>query len=261
MQVAGLIVCLSSWKTMGSIIIVQPHLSLCLLLMLLCGNAWAVRVPPNPCSAWRLSMETNNLREWSAVHSQCETYVGKYMTLGQYLMDFKEVSKQSLAYMNGLKLKGDGKEAWVFDIDGTSLSNLPYYQTIKYGGETFNEDTFKEWIMEGKAPALLDTLFLYDQLLRKGVKIFFLTGRDEAQRDVTVKNLREVGYKGWAELILRGPTDQGKTAVLYKSEKREEIVKKGYRILGNSGDQWSDITGTQVGARTFKLPNPMYYIS
>eukprot|EP01018_Ginkgo_biloba_P026528 Gb_35343 [translate_table: standard] len=55
------------------------------------------RVPPNPCSAWRLSMETNNLREWSAVPSHCETYVGKYMTLGQYLMDFKEVSKQSLA--------------------------------------------------------------------------------------------------------------------------------------------------------------------
>lgn len=59
----------------------------------------------------------------------------------------------------------------------------------------------------------------------------------------------------------RGLDDHGKTATVYKSEKRSEIVADGYRILGNSGDQWSDLLGSSLSNRSFKLPNPMYYIA
>lgn len=38
------------------------------------------------------------------------------------------------------------------------------------------------------------------------------------------------------------------------------MLKEGYRILGNSGDQWSDILGFSMSNRSFKLPNPMYHI-
>ena len=53
----------------------------------------------------------------------------------------------------------------------------------------------------------------------------------------------------------------GTTAVVYKSAEREKLEKSGYRIIGNVGDQWSDILGTSTGNRTFKLPDPMYYLS
>lgn len=59
----------------------------------------------------------------------------------------------------------------------------------------------------------------------------------------------------------RGPSDIGKTAVAYKSEKRAELEAEGYQIRGSSGDQWSDLLGLPVAIRSFKLPNPMYYIS
>jgi hypothetical protein len=59
----------------------------------------------------------------------------------------------------------------------------------------------------------------------------------------------------------RSSDDKGKLAVIYKSEKRSEMEKDGYRILGNSGDQWSDLLGSSVSVRSFKLPNPMYYIA
>lgn len=39
------------------------------------------------------------------------------------------------------------------------------------------------------------------------------------------------------------------------------MVKEGYRIVGNSGDQWSDLLGSSLAIRSFKLPNPMYHIS
>ncbi|CAM8895813.1 unnamed protein product [Rhodiola kirilowii] len=48
---------------------------------------------------------------------------------------------------------------------------------------------------------------------------------------------------------------------MYKSEKRKEIKSAGYTIQGNSGDQWSDLTDYSVATRSFKLPNPLYYIA
>ena len=41
---------------------------------------------------------------------------------------------------------------------------------------------------------------------------------------------------------------------------RKQLVEEGYRIRGNVGDQWSDLLGAPEGARTFKLPDPMYYV-
>lgn len=38
------------------------------------------------------------------------------------------------------------------------------------------------------------------------------------------------------------------------------LQAEGYIIWGNVGDQWSDLQGDCVGNRTFKLPNPMYFV-
>ncbi|GLJ54736.1 hypothetical protein SUGI_1175770 [Cryptomeria japonica] len=224
-------------------------------------NASAGRHSVNGCSAWRTNVESNNARGWIVVPSRCVSHVGKYMERGQYLLDFKIAIEQSLAYVKDLELRGDGKDAWVFDTDETTLSNLPCYREHQYGGEAYNSTVFNEWVEQGTAPVLPSSLQLYNVLLRKGVKIFFITGRDEDYREVTTKNLMRAGYRKWSGLIMRGDNDQGTTAVKYKSGKRDELVKNGYRILGNVGDQWSDLTGTSVGSRTFKIPNPMYYIS
>lgn len=59
----------------------------------------------------------------------------------------------------------------------------------------------------------------------------------------------------------RGNEDHGKTAVAFKSDKRKEIMEEGFRIIGNSGDQWSDLIGSALSVRSFKLSNPMYFIS
>jgi len=69
------------------------------------------------------------------------------------------------------------------------------------------------------------------------------------------------GYNSWEKLILRQSSDIGKTAVQYKSERRAAMEAEGFKILGNSGDQWSDLIGSPMATRSFKLPNPMYFIS
>jgi hypothetical protein len=75
-----------------------------------------------------------------------------------------------------------------------------------------------------------------------------------------MQNLLAVGYEGWTALILRSAEEETIPAVEYKTKERLKLEEQGYRIWSGFGDQWSDITGTASGSRTFKLPNPMYYI-
>lgn len=183
------------------------------------------------------------------------------MTRDRYSSDSAAVADQSLAFAKTVKVSNDRMDAWIFDIDETLLSNLPYYVNHGFGSEIFDEIAFDKWVNEAEAPAIPASLKLYKELQQLGFTIFLLTGRSEHQRNDTEKNMMYAGYSNWERLILRGPSDQGKPATQYKSERRKELEDEGYRIRGNSGDQWSDLTGFAVAQRSFKLPNPMYYIA
>lgn len=149
----------------------------------------------------------------------------------------------------------------MFDVDETLLTNAPYYAVNGWGSLEFNETSFDEWVDVAKAPALPASLKLYNELQGLGIHIILLTGRSEFQRNATQVNLLFAGYHSWEKLILRQSPDIGKTAVQYKSERRAALEAEGFKILGNSGDQWSDLLGLPMATRSFKLPNPMYFIS
>ncbi|PON54487.1 Acid phosphatase [Parasponia andersonii] len=213
------------------------------------------------CLSWRFGVETNNVIGWKTVPVTCEDYIGHYMLGSQYRKDSKVIAKEGFFHVKSLNLSKNGKDIWVFDVDETTLSNLPYYAEHGFGVEPYNSTEFNAWVLTGNAPALPETLKLYKKLLSLGVKVVFLTGRTEDQRTVTETNLKSVGYHNWEKLILKGKEFSGKTAVAYKSAQRKKLEEEdGYRIIGNIGDQWSDLLGTNTGLRTFKLPDPMYYI-
>ncbi|KAI8553687.1 hypothetical protein RHMOL_Rhmol05G0036000 [Rhododendron molle] len=240
------------------------------------------------CESWRFSVETNDAGVWTQIPATCEKYVKKYMNGHRYRYDSDVVAVDASAFAEKVNVSGDGMDAWVFDIDETLLSNLPYYATVRYGFgkstcifsgnmdrlyklpsylvferrlEEFNETSWDKWVDLAEAPALPASLKLYKELQQLGFTIFLLTGREESQRNVTVKNLKDVGYSNWKRLILRGESDSGTPAIVYKSEKRKEVKDEGYTIHGSSGDQWSDLLGFAIAERSFKLPNPMYYIA
>ncbi|XP_041006280.1 acid phosphatase 1-like [Juglans microcarpa x Juglans regia] len=213
------------------------------------------------CESWRFSVETNDAGYWSTIPARCLQFVEDYMTSERYLYDSEFVARDSLAFAKTVEMAGDGRDSWIFDIDETLLSNLPYYEAHGFGSESFDESSFDSWVDLAEAPALPASLSLYKDLKQLGFTLFLLTGRGEYQRNVTEKNLLYAEFTGWERLILRGPSDQGKPAIVYKSEKRTELQDEGYRIHGSSGDQWSDLLGFAIARRSFKLPNPMYYIA
>lgn len=213
------------------------------------------------CESWRLAVETNNAGSWAQIPQRCEQLIAAYMKGDRYASDSEIIANYSSEFAKTVEIAGDGSDAWVFDIDETLLSNLPYYEAHGFGSEAFNENSFDEWVDLAEAPALPASLSLYKELQQLGFTIFLLTGRSEHQRNVTEKNLLYAGYSDWERLILRDATDQGKPAIVYKSERRSELESQGYTIHGSSGDQWSDLLGFAIAKRSFKIPNPMYYIS
>ncbi|XXG89864.1 hypothetical protein AAC387_Pa12g1763 [Persea americana] len=215
----------------------------------------------NYCESWRMNVELHNIRDFDVVPGECVDYIGKYMTSTQYKVDSQRALEECSLYLSNLQLTGDGKDAWVFDIDDTLLSTTPYYKKHHFGGEMLNRTSLEGWMQKRKAPALEHTLNLYNEIKGRGVRIFLISSRGEHLRDATIDNLISAGYHGWTGLILRN-LDGGEMGVQkYKTEQRKLLIEGGYRIWGIVGDQWSSLLGFPNGRRTFKLPNSLYYVA
>lgn len=179
-----------------------------------------------------------------------------YVASGQYAKEVKLVSDQAKTYLDGrLGMPVEGKGAVCFDIDETCLSNYSHIQSLDFG---YQEGSWDAWVNQAVAPALEGTLDLYKYARAKGLHTILITGRSEAQRAVTERNMRLAGFDGWSELVMRG-ADSARHADTFKSAERKRLTQQGYRILVNIGDQDSDLNGGYAES-SFKLPNPMYFV-
>ncbi|OGT40134.1 MAG: hypothetical protein A3F12_03835 [Gammaproteobacteria bacterium RIFCSPHIGHO2_12_FULL_38_14] len=183
----------------------------------------------------------------------------QYHQSGQYEKDIAQVVDQAKSYLHA-RLEQNHfnkkKPAIVFDIDETALSNYDNISNLDFGG-TSNDILKSE--NQGNDPVITPTFQLYQYAKAHHVTIFFITGRDESERDVTVTNLKNVGYDGWKKLILRDGPYRHVPAAQYKTAMRKKITEAGYDIILNIGDQHSDLAGGYAD-QTFKLPNPYYFI-
>ncbi|KAL5550417.1 hypothetical protein UlMin_000593 [Ulmus minor] len=213
------------------------------------------------CLSWRLAVETNNVRAWRTVPIQCLHQIESYMIGGQYERDVKLIVDEILIYASGIVVAGDGMDAWVFDVDDTCISNVFYYKGKRYGCDPYDPLAFKAWATKGECPAVPGVIGVFNKLIEMGFKVFLVTGRDEETfLQPTADNLHNQGFQGYERLILRSAAYKGQSAVSYKSAIRKQLESERYRIWGNVGDQWSDLQGECLGNRTFKLPNPMYFV-
>ncbi|XP_040384591.1 stem 28 kDa glycoprotein-like [Oryza brachyantha] len=218
------------------------------------------------CDSWRLGVEANNVRGFTTAPRKCDNYVENYMRGHHYRRDSKVVVDEAVAYAETLHLSSAaaGNATWVFDVDETALSHVKFYKRNGFGYHKFGEPAFMEWLIAGKASALPNTLTLYKKLLLLGIKIVFLSDRPDTPelRNATATNLIKEGFDCWDDLILRSENSTTTGSVVeYKSGERKKLEEEdGLVIVGNIGDQWSDLLGSPEGHRTFKLPNPAYYV-
>jgi predicted secreted acid phosphatase len=160
--------------------------------------------------------------------------------------------------------------ALVLDIDETSLSNwrVRYQNKFAYKADgpcNFSKGSIcgeNAWELSARAPAIAPTRDLFNAARREHVTVFFITGRSEsaAERRATEKNLRLAGYSGWQRLYMRTKKFDGdKSVAPFKTWARGDIEARGYAIIANVGDQWSDLMNGH-SEHIFNVPNPFYFI-
>lgn len=189
-----------------------------------------------------------------------------YYESGAYFVDLELVADEAIAHLEDA-VPGAEKPAVVFDIDDTLLSNWQVIRADDFGRVIPGPCTdlpsgpcgWREWDLLGIAPALPQSLGIYQKAQELGAAIFLITGRDEGQRDATQRNLENAGYTGYTALIMPAQGAHYDSAADFKGPQREQIEAQGYTIVANIGDQPSDLEGGFAQA-TFKLPNPFYRI-
>lgn len=190
--------------------------------------------------------------------------VGEYIASGRYDEDVANVVAEARAWLEE-RAKTAAKPAIVLDIDETSLSNWPAYRVngwvrVVNGGCDLQQGPcgLRAWQALGQSKAIAPTLALARRARELGVAVFFITGRPQNLREATERNLREQGYE-WTGVILQPEGAQFASAADFKAPERRRLTEHGYTIVLSLGDQQSDLNGGYA-QRTFKLPNPVYYI-
>jgi len=190
--------------------------------------------------------------------------VEQYISGGRYDADVAKVVAGARAWLEE-RAKSATKPAIVLDIDETSLSNWPAYRVNGWvritGGDCDLERGpcgLRAWQAAGESKAIAPTLALARRARELGVAVFFISGRPADLREATEKNLKAQGYE-WTGVIVQPPGAQFASAIDFKAPERRKLTEQGYTIILSMGDQQSDLSGGYA-ERTFKLPNPVYYL-
>jgi hypothetical protein len=198
---------------------------------------------------------------------------------GAYAGEMHLIENEAQRYLTKYQANHAGPSAKpaaiVLDVDDTSLNTYNYEIFSNF---VYNPTSNASFVDAEAFPAVFGMPELASYAASHGYTIFFLTGRPEAQRAATEGNLTKVGFPAVPDdptlptnqLFLKDltkpiysscyqPPTSTCTTIQYKSLTRAYIESLGYTIAANFGDQYSDLTGGYAN-KTFKLPNPMYYL-
>lgn len=169
-----------------------------------------------------------------------------------------------------LKNETTKPRAIMTDIDETVLDNSPYqvHQTLQ--GKDYDPASWYEWTSRADADTVPGALRFFRYAASKGVEIFYVTNRDEVERNATLLNLQKFGFPNadHAHLMLKGASSS-------KVPRRDSIARH-YELIMQVGDNLNDFSGafekksiedrmraademrSQFGSSLIVLPNPSY---
>lgn len=233
----------------------------------LVGVAGASHPDPAPIS----DRQIPNLTK---VESQIESYYGDTVVNGEhyasptsnYARQVHGIERRIETYLQARTHSSNGKPAIVLDVDDTTL--LTYNYELE-NGFAYNPTTNAAYVEAEKMSAVFGMPDVVKWARSHGYSIFYITGRPEAQRAATAGNLGKVGYDVPAtdHLFLKNaanppsylPCGSTCNTIEYKSGTRAHIESLGYDVVADIGDQYSDLSGGHTD-KTFKMPNPMYFL-
>lgn len=166
--------------------------------------------------------------------------------------------------------------AVVVDIDETVLDNSPAQAAGIKARKGFALADWYAWGEMRKAKAIPGSVEFLNYAVSRGVKVFFVSNRDEVQKQATIDNLKAAGFNDVSteNVVLRQKDANGKN--ISTKEPRRQAIQQKYRIAILMGDNLDDLSDVfelksiadrfaeidkfknDIGKRWIVLPNAMY---
>jgi len=160
--------------------------------------------------------------------------------------------------------------AIVTDIDETLVDNSPYAVQRGFNNMDYSVETWYDWTSKGMADTLAGSVSFLKYAASKGVAVFYITNRDEVERQGTLANLKRFGFPfaDDAHLILRTGESSKEKRRQHVSETHEIVMLMGDNLADfssifdkKSTDDRNNIVREQAdlfGKKFIVLPNPTY---
>lgn len=194
-----------------------------------------------------------------------QQYSGEYRALAFQAYNFARLSLKE-----ALWTQSNGKpNCVVVDADETILDNAKFQGHEIRNGVSYVPADWTKWTAMAAADTVPGALSFLKFAASKNVETFYVTNREKADYEGTLKNLKALGFPNAdeAHLLIKTTTSD-------KEPRRQQILEK-YNILLLCGDNLSDFsnvfyregkdTKMQVdllqhlfGSKFIVLPNPMY---
>ena len=160
--------------------------------------------------------------------------------------------------------------AIVVDIDETVLDNSPHQAELIKNRMPFTGSIWTAWVNRRQAKPIPGAVEFLKYANSKGVRVFYVSNRNEAEKQGTIDNLKAVGFPDVSgETVLVRATEAGKEA-------RRQSISAKHRIVLLMGDNLNDLsnvferksvgerfvevdkTREMFGRKYIVLPNAMY---
>ncbi|MEV8510415.1 HAD family acid phosphatase [Actinoplanes sp. NPDC051475] len=253
------------------------------------GYAASSAADPQPAIKTWTPRSEDQITNIDVLRQQIRNYYGDPLGTGQFAADSYYAKEASSVARDGKRYlaarhRTHKTRAIVLDVDDTTLATYNYEIVSNWA---YNPTTNAEYVTQQKFPPVPGMVGMAATAEREGYAIFYLTGRPGTQEAATLGNLTADGvgvdanypkpttlsngedglftkpavadYPDYLKTACAGDPDGKCTTIHYKSATRAHIESLGYDIVGNFGDQYSDLKGGFAN-KTFKLPNPSYYL-
>ncbi len=267
------------------------RLSAVALVLLLTLVSAGVVLAAGPAIRTFTPKSANQITNIDVLRQQIRNYYGDplgtgvFPADGNYAKEAKSVAARGQQWLRAASHHWKhGTKAIVFDVDDTTLATWNYEI---FSNWAYNPTTNATYVNGQLFPAVPGMVELAKWAAKRGYAIIFLTGRPAAQEAATLGNLTSDGigvdagypvptalkngedglftkppvadYPDYLKAACAGDPNGSCTTIHYKSATRAHIESLGYDIVANFGDQFSDLKGGSAD-RTFKMPNPNYFL-
>jgi 5'-nucleotidase (lipoprotein e(P4) family) len=230
---------------------------------------WFVLLLLTACSATRHTA-TTNVTSPTVINGKLFATLFQQRAAEYRALCFQAYNQARQRVEQALQTGSSRPMAIITDIDETVLDNSTYEIHQLMQGKDYEPASWYEWTARGEADTVPGAPSFLKYAASKGIRIFYITNRDEKERSGTMKNLQAFHLPDAdnEHLLMR----QG---VSSKEDRRLQVMKN-FEVLLLIGDNLADFSqafdrkttserqentgqlATEFGRRFILLPNPVY---